>query len=485
MPTIASSPANSLVAVSQAAPNATINLRKQTTTLHDGGRNIPIQLENLDLTNAKTPLLRYRLIARDSNGSLVDWGVQTLPLKTPTGLSPHFLTSIGSGNLRLSLMAGEDDQQFIAAANKRLGLIVGGGQCSSGEVTEEKQRIAESKRWANSVLQWANNNNNVEPANAQNAIDRIVACFSLKNREDQYFASSQYQARCMHDPSAAHEMASERRSSILDLSKCGIKRLDLKIFEELRHVKNLDLSQNQLQGLPEGFDMLTNLIGLDLRFNQLESLPQNFHKLSQLKRLFLCNNNFSKCPAAIFEITNLEQLFMGRNKLESVPTALDNLRQLGTLVLNDNLLKSLPPQICNLIRLEWLCVSNNQLTALPNNLGSLTNLRELALDHNRIGALPMSFCNLKLLVALNLEYNRLVDLPARFGDLSSLKRLCVSHNPLVCLPESFGKLAELTHLYLIENRCKKLPDFQHLENIECLYLTDDQHGKLPNNFQRS
>lgn len=52
----------------------------------------------------------------------------------------------------------------------------------------------------------------------------------------------------------------------------------------------LDLSKNQIKGIPDGIGNLTNLKQLNLARNQLATLPASLGNLKNLKHLDLSNN---------------------------------------------------------------------------------------------------------------------------------------------------------------------------------------------------
>lgn len=63
---------------------------------------------------------------------------------------------------------------------------------------------------------------------------------------------------------------------------------------QLTHLNKLDLSGNQIKGLPENIGNLTNLKHLNLSHNQIATLPPSLGHLKNLKHLDLRNNNLSQ-----------------------------------------------------------------------------------------------------------------------------------------------------------------------------------------------
>lgn len=62
----------------------------------------------------------------------------------------------------------------------------------------------------------------------------------------------------------------------------------------MTHLNKLDLSGNQIKGLPENIGNLTNLKHLNLSHNQIATLPPSLGHLKNLKHLDLRNNNLSQ-----------------------------------------------------------------------------------------------------------------------------------------------------------------------------------------------
>ena len=89
---------------------------------------------------------------------------------------------------------------------------------------------------------------------------------------------------------------------ILVLSVQNIEELKAGDFEGLTNLEGLDLSGNELTGLPESiFDGLTNLQALWLTANSLTQLPDGvFSDLTELRGLRLEGNGLTGLPDGIF-----------------------------------------------------------------------------------------------------------------------------------------------------------------------------------------
>lgn len=89
----------------------------------------------------------------------------------------------------------------------------------------------------------------------------------------------------------------------LDLSYCGIYKLNEDAFESLQFLATLDLSGNTLNDLSSRtFSKLSRLNNLDLSNNQLKSLPADlFQENMDLRKLIIKGNSIHRLPAQLFQ----------------------------------------------------------------------------------------------------------------------------------------------------------------------------------------
>ncbi len=220
---------------------------------------------------------------------------------------------------------------------------------------------------------------------------------------------------------------------------------------KLEHLKNLSLSGNQLESLPEGIGELKHLEELYLSRNRLTSFPLEICKLEHLRNLSLSGNKLESLPEEICELKHLEELYLSGNKLESIPVRIGQLKSLFVLKLSENRLRSLPGQICELANLELLALSGNPLELIPNKICQLTKLTILYLVNTKLQSLPNEICELKNLRTLNVSNNHLTGLPEGIFKLSNLTALYFSNNRLQSFPEVILKLENLRTVEFSQN----------------------------------
>ncbi len=161
-----------------------------------------------------------------------------------------------------------------------------------------------------------------------------------------------------------------------------------------------------LTEFPEAlFSLADSLEILDLSNNQLDSLPDDFARLHKLRILFLSENNFQVFPKVLAKCPNLSMVGFKSNQIVDVPE------------------DSLPKNI------RWLILTDNRITAIPESIGKHTKLQKLMLAGNQIKYLPESMVNCKQLELFRISANQLKDLPTWLFTLPKLAWLAFAGNP--------------------------------------------------------
>ena len=102
---------------------------------------------------------------------------------------------------------------------------------------------------------------------------------------------------------------------------------------------SLDLSNLELEKIPEDVFPLANLTRLELHNNKISIIPNSLAQLTNLTSLSLANNQISTIPDSLAQLTNLTELNLKDNQINSIPDNFAQLANLTELYLTDNQLK--------------------------------------------------------------------------------------------------------------------------------------------------
>ncbi|KAL0591418.1 hypothetical protein ABG067_001449 [Albugo candida] len=265
----------------------------------------------------------------------------------------------------------------------------------------------------------------------------------------------------------------------IDVSHNNITQIreDIGTLETLSHFK---MSQNALKGLPKGFFKLLQLVDVDLSHNQFSAcFPGEVGDLRNLRELNLSHNNLTALPESIGNLTFLENLSIDNNRLRTLPDSIGKCSRLHALSVQSNQLSCLPKSLKHLSaitalhlcknqlvniehdtflkfhRLVVLDVRQNRLIEMPN-LPSTTGVKQVLdrvfFGYNRLSEIPESaFVSRDSITVLDLRDNQLEALPTAIATLYRMKSLDLSNNALTDLPHALGYIKQLTHLLLDGN----------------------------------
>ncbi|KAL2335036.1 hypothetical protein Fmac_016249 [Flemingia macrophylla] len=268
------------------------------------------------------------------------------------------------------------------------------------------------------------------------------------------------------------DVSNNRLSSIPDgfTTECGkIKGLkllnfssnmlegDLPTFNGFNGLETLDMSFNQLRGrIGSELDGLVSLKSLNLSFNNfMGSLPAKLGKSMVLEWLVLSNNHFDgKIPDELLSYENLTGIDLKTNELsQSIPSNIGMLSKLETLILSSNkLIGEIPASLLDITNLSSFAANQNNFTG-PVPPGITKYLTSLDLSFNQLsGTIPEDLLSPSQLQVVDLSNNQLSgSLPTRVSP--SLCRLRFGSNHLSGnIPsDGFAIVQNLTYLELDDN----------------------------------
>jgi len=152
-------------------------------------------------------------------------------------------------------------------------------------------------------------------------------------------------------------------------------------------VLRVQISNNLTEFPRHVFEQAESLEILDLSNNQLAGLPDDLDRLLNMRILFLSNNLFTAIPEVLARCPKLEMISFKSNQLVYVG---ENVLPLDTrwLILTDNKIAQLPDSMGKLHRLQKLALAGNCLTALPASMSACKNLELARLSANDLTAMP-------------------------------------------------------------------------------------------------
>ncbi|CAG8562928.1 1269_t:CDS:10 [Gigaspora margarita] len=284
----------------------------------------------------------------------------------------------------------------------------------------------------------------------------------------------------------------------VDLQSRNLQTIPIFLYRQAFNIRSLNVSHNLMLDLPTDFiQSCAQLRELNLSQNDLERVPQSIKQSEMLSFLNLNSNRLKDLEHGSLEmIRELTNLQVENNLLEILPKKLP---KLSIMNVANNLFKEFPQVICNIVTLSELDLSYNEITSIPEEIGKLVHLKKLFLIGNLIDKLPESFQNLTSLQELDIRRNKITNLNTislipnleifltEFNNLStvdisskSLQKLILSKNQLTqfSLKETGSSLKELS---LANAKLVALPNelFEHLESVQKLNIRNNQLTSIP------
>lgn len=290
---------------------------------------------------------------------------------------------------------------------------------------------------------------------------------------------------------------SSRSSDLYKLLRLDLSENKMSHFPVLPQnnvLEYLDASRNRIQSVnvtegPEARSrvLLTQLRYLDLSYNQLTGLPESFfYCMLSLKVLKVSNNcirSFSVTAEPVLD--SLELLDLSFNALQSLTFSRNTLGSLQELLLQGNQLATLDHHIFQgLPKLKHLQLQQNNLEICSPDqdllgdcvsFASIPQLSFLNLSHNRLQTLPADAFASTPLSSLDLSHNLGLDLDRRSlsGLEDSLLHLQLRENNLSRLNADLSSLRSLKHIDLSTNQLTSLPAWDQESSIESLNLQNN------------
>ena len=257
-------------------------------------------------------------------------------------------------------------------------------------------------------------------------------------------------------------------------------------------LKEVDLSHNKLEGVPEFLFLFPNLSKINMSSNKLMSLPDAFWRQESLQELDVSGNNLQYLPhCEMDELSNKFNIQDEETGLLSIATPLNELnvtlhedlnRQSSiysskrTMSSSSNgsfrikqvddvnvVQQEVTVEVCDYSNLTSLNISNNNFTRFPTGLPCLApNLVELNVSNNALQLIDVVFLpqSLKKLVARKCSIERIGNTLME-SQMKAVQRKCYHSSSPVCLHRSHSSMQFLQTLDIADNRLMRLQLLQH------------------------
>ena len=221
-------------------------------------------------------------------------------------------------------------------------------------------------------------------------------------------------------------------------------------IDEYTSVTSLNISCNQISGLPLQFFNLTNLTVLKSQQNQLKNLLPEIYKLRQLEILWLHQNKLRSLPSTIGQLDRVRQMTLEDNMLEALPTHFIFLTSLKEIRLQNNRYQSPPSEIMS----EYYKRGSDGLAYLLSFLGSLHSIHsnQLRLCGFNVRQFPHSVQQKKFIKSIDLSDNKVEEIPDSIFDLIGLDALVLDQNLLSRIPKSIKNARWLKLVSFTQNK---------------------------------
>jgi len=315
-------------------------------------------------------------------------------------------------------------------------------------------------------------------------------------------------------------------NNLLNLTKLNLSNKNLNEIPEeiaiLKNLQSLDISNNSFKSLPSVLLGL-NLKSINIKNNALSSLDNKMGTLDNLEVLDISFNKFQEFPSLLFSLKKLKELYISSNEIVWLPDELEELNTLELLDISNNKIDHICPVFAKLNPEIKLILTQNPIYTFDKDKQNLPQpileAIEITIEENEeamwqeaknIGTIKSfksylkKFKNPKYKEAIDaqtlkeieleshleqmqewIKNNNLEDaIPINKEALLTIQRLNLSSKDLANIPESIIILQDLKSLDLRDNNIEIVPqNLGNLKRLEELFLGVNSISYLPQNLK--
>ncbi|KXJ70485.1 hypothetical protein RP20_CCG023395 [Aedes albopictus] len=246
-----------------------------------------------------------------------------------------------------------------------------------------------------------------------------------------------------------------------------LQTLPAKVLNGARKLKQLILTNNDINTITYNFGSNSFLNDLSINGNKISQLP-TFQHIPRLKTFNGSNNSIAHIDKNQFiRQIQIENIDLSHNQLTNLDLTLSS-RNLQAIDISNNKLTSLKITL----QMEYLNIGNNVLSTLVTNGECL--LKSLILSSNKLASQP-NFINCQLMEVLDVSKNTMETF--QYSEkFENLKELNLAHNNLLefGIPTAPRRPHKLISLDLSHNRLSYLSSLSFFTSLKELRLNSNQ-----------
>ncbi len=273
-----------------------------------------------------------------------------------------------------------------------------------------------------------------------------------------------------------------RSLKLLDISGNNMKTLPTSL-NGLKHLEHLNVSTCGLIGYPEILNELVSLKHLDISCNpELETISRNIDKLSLLEYLDMSQCGLKEV-SLISTLTSLVHLNVGSNDIMTFPECLQNLTKLHYLIISNCGLGECPEYLSAYTQLKYLDISRNKhIMKLPESLKHFRELEYFKATSCGLTEFPEVLFSMQHLTSADIRNNNISVISIRNvrNFFESRAKILLSPENLVCPPQPvleqgfdafFNYATTLTTFSASGQDLSSFPDMSGMESLKKFNLS--------------